>query len=78
MGAIYILSIGEYHHRKIIMVSEDVKLIAKLYVKYIQPEYEHPFVEVWKGNQCIGYFHDYEKHESKVKKALSKLGMGMK
>jgi hypothetical protein len=50
------------------MVSEDVKLIAKLYVKYIQPEYEHPFVEVWKGNQCIGYFHDYEKHESKVKK----------
>lgn len=77
MNVTYVLNIGEYRQR-IIMVSNDVKLISKMYVENIAPEYEYPQVEIWKDNECINYFSDYEKVESKVIKGISKRAMGLK
>lgn len=71
----YVLQTGEYHRTRNIKVTGDSKIISKLYVENIIPEYNSPNIEVWKDGECIGVFHEVEKVESKVKKAITKIAM---
>lgn len=73
---IYVLQTGEYHRTRNRRVTSDVKIIAKEYVENLTPENNSPNVEVWKNGEIIGYFHETEKVESKVKKALTKIARG--
>ena len=75
---IYVLQIGEYHRTRNKLATGDVKRIAKNYVENLLPENNSPIVEVWRNGEVIGYFHEHELIESKVKKALTKIARGLK
>lgn len=74
--ATYILFKGEFEKNRVIMVTEDVKIISKMYTELLR-EKEAADIEIWDNNRVVGYFHDYEKVERKVRIALSKLGKGI-
>jgi len=74
----YILSVGEYSRRRIILVSHDVKKVAKIYVDHLYPSYESPNIEVWKHEKWLGDFFEIEQDASKVWKKLSKMSMKIK
>ena len=80
MTTIYIFQTGEWDRRTIKMVSSDVKLISNLYASktnkkdYISA-YDSPNVDIWENNEYIGCFHEFEKNEGKIIKALSKRAM---
>ncbi|AZV43653.1 hypothetical protein BAOM_3044 [Peribacillus asahii] len=73
--ATYLLFQGEYSRRRVVSVTEDVKYTAKMYTDLLK-DGEKVDVEIWENNKPIGYFYDYEKVESKVKKAMSMIAIG--
>ena len=68
-GAIYVLTLGEYDRTHIVLVSPDVKLIAKKYAENYQ---ESPSVEIWKQNKMIDSFSEYNNKTNQIIKLLSK------
>lgn len=75
----YVLTKGEYERYRIVLVSTDVKLVAKEYAKLTNtknftPAFDSPTVQVWNDNKQIAEFWELSKSESKITKILSKLG----
>lgn len=79
---LYILTVGEYDRQSIEMNTPDINPIAKKYAELTNKKdyissYDRPSIQVWKNNEVIGYFSDFEKVEMKIKKACTKIAMGL-
>lgn len=72
----YVLSIGKYNRRKIILVSHDAKKVANIYVDHLFPSYESPNIEIWRNEKRLGTFVEIEEDPSKVRIRLLDMSMG--
>lgn len=83
MSIIYILSQGDYERNCIMLVTTDVKQVAKKYVEIINlgqygSSFDNPYIEIWKDGCGVKYhykeFHENNKNEKQIIKRLSKIG----
>ncbi len=72
-SAIFVLTVGEYSRTRILHVSPDVKFIAEKYAENVD---NYPAVEIWRNNEFICDFIEYNNTNVKqLVKALSKKAM---
>jgi hypothetical protein len=76
---IYIFEKGEYSRKSTELVTTDVKKIAKLYAevtnsKNYSSSCDAPNVQIWKDENHVRDFWEFEKDETKIVKILSKYG----
>ncbi|AMS01186.1 hypothetical protein AR9_g102 [Bacillus phage AR9] len=71
---ILVLLEGEYHRRKNILVTTDVRKVAREYVILLLEDdwINYPHVEIWRDGQEIKYFDEKITNEKKLVKILSK------
>ena len=71
---ILVLLEGEYHRRKNILVTTDVRKVAREYINLLLEDdwINYPHVEIWKNGEEIKYFDERIKDEKKLVKILSK------
>lgn len=77
------LSQGDYERNRNILVTTDVKQVAKKYVEIINAgeygsTFDNPYIEIWKDGYEEEYhykeFHENSSNEKQIIKYLSKLG----
>jgi hypothetical protein len=81
---IYILQKGDYERTRNIMVTTDVKEVAKKYTDLIKDGaygdlYHNPYIQIWNKTEedYPETFHENIKNEQKLIKYLSKLAKGL-
>jgi hypothetical protein len=81
---IYVLQKGDYERTRNIMVTTDVKEVAKKYVEMIEKGaygdfFENPYIQIWTKTEedYPEAFHENIKNEQKLIKYLSKLAKGI-
>lgn len=86
MATTYILQTGDYHRTRNILVTQDVKKVAKKYVELVKEgafgsAMDNPYIEIWNKDDvdyATAYFHENTKNEKQLVKYLSKLGRRIK
>lgn len=79
--SVYILQTGDYHRNRNVLVTTDVKTVAKEYVKLINEgafgsSHDNPYIEIWNEGDRehpTANFHKNENNEKRLVKFLSKL-----
>lgn len=80
----YILQKGEYRRNRNVLVTQNVKKVAKKYSELIKEgafgSLDNPYIEIWNENDeeyPTASFHENTDNEKQLTKYLSKLAKGL-